>query len=109
MESSLARQENVDLEPVIPESDDEFDYRRQRKKKSKPAIPTTPPRIPSLAFAIMSNPTMRLGELAAREYEYCPLQAVTKYPYRYLNKGDSDAVSTAFFAAGQFRARGWSL
>ena len=57
----------------------------------------------------MPNPEMRLGELASREYEFCPVQAVAKYPYRYLNKADSEVVSNAFFAAGQFRARGWNL
>lgn len=109
IETSSTAEGNFNLEPVLPESDNELASSPQRKNKSKAILPTTPPRIPSLAFAIMSNPTMRLGELAPREYEFCPLQAVTKYPYRYLNNGDSELVSGALFAAGKFRARGWSL
>ncbi len=109
VDTNSTGQGNFDLEPIIPESDDERSAPRRQRKKSKPVLPTTSSKIASLASATMSNPKMRLGELAAREYEFCPLQAVTKYPYRYLNKADSEAVSNLFFAAGRFQARGWSL
>ena len=112
LQTSSTGQQNADLELMIPESGDKrSSSRRQQKKKAKavvPVIPTTTLKIPSLSSTMMSH-SMWYGELAPREYEFCPVQAVIKYPYRYLNKADSEAVSNAFYAAGQFRARGWSL
>ncbi|KAL8706921.1 MAG: hypothetical protein Q9201_000081 [Fulgogasparrea decipioides] len=43
------------------------------------------------------------------EREFCPLGAVNKWPYKFLQQPDSETISKAFFAAGQFRSRGWTL
>ncbi|MCJ1464932.1 hypothetical protein MMC07_003547 [Pseudocyphellaria aurata] len=55
----------------------------------------------------MSNSTV--GQLAAKDQLFCPLQAVTKFPYKFVRGPDSDRVSKAYFAEGKFRARGWTV
>ena len=53
---------------------------------------------------------MQLGQLAGLRDRFCPIGAVTKWPYRHLhNKEESEKVSIKYFAAGQFRSRGWTM
>ncbi|KAL8892872.1 MAG: hypothetical protein Q9215_000236, partial [Flavoplaca cf. flavocitrina] len=55
------------------------------------------------------NPPPCLGQEAPKESKFCPLAAVTKWPYRSFHHLDSETISQAFFAAGKFRMRGWTL
>ncbi len=53
---------------------------------------------------------MHVGQLASSRDRFCPIGAVTKWPYRHLhNKEESEKVSIKFFADGQFRSRGWTM
>lgn len=53
---------------------------------------------------------MQVGQLAGPRDRFCPVAAVTKWPYRHLyDKGESEKVSIKYFAAGQFRSRGWTM
>ena len=53
---------------------------------------------------------MQVGQLAGPRDRFCPVGAVTKWPYRHLyDKEESEKVSMKYFAAGQFRSRGWTM
>ncbi|KAL8638328.1 MAG: hypothetical protein Q9228_004515 [Teloschistes exilis] len=49
------------------------------------------------------------GQIAPRDARFCPLAAVSKWPYKFIQQPDSETISKRFFAAGRFRARGWTL
>ncbi|KAL8881635.1 MAG: hypothetical protein Q9192_007756 [Flavoplaca navasiana] len=55
------------------------------------------------------NPPPYIGQEAPKESKFCPLAAVTKWPYKFFHHLDSETISQAFFAAGKFRMRGWTL
>ena len=52
-----------------------------------------------------------LEELAPPDMEFCPIMAVAKFPYRYMEaqSQESEEVSARFFANGKFWARAWTL
>ncbi|KAI4256477.1 MAG: hypothetical protein LQ352_002083 [Teloschistes flavicans] len=50
-----------------------------------------------------------IGQVAPRDAKFCPLAAVSKWPYRFLHQSDAETISKRFFAAGRFRDRGWTL
>jgi hypothetical protein len=52
-----------------------------------------------------------VGELAPRNAEFCPILAVSRYPYKYMDPKSaiSDKVSKAYFANEKFWKREWSL
>ncbi|KAL8934053.1 MAG: hypothetical protein Q9216_006092 [Gyalolechia sp. 2 TL-2023] len=50
-----------------------------------------------------------IGQEAPEDVEFCPLNAVNKWPYKFFGHLDSEIISKAFFAAGKFRIRGWTL
>ncbi|KAI4246477.1 MAG: hypothetical protein L6R42_009875, partial [Xanthoria sp. 1 TBL-2021] len=49
------------------------------------------------------------GQEAPKESKFCPLAAVSKWPYKFFHHLDSETISQAFFTAGKFRMRGWTL
>ncbi|KAL8863540.1 MAG: hypothetical protein Q9178_000221 [Gyalolechia marmorata] len=53
--------------------------------------------------------TPHVGQEAPKESRFCPLAAVNKWPYKFFHHVDSETISKAFFAAGKFRTRGWTL
>ena len=57
----------------------------------------------------MKDNVDQLDELALPGQEFCPYAAVAKFPYKYIAKEHLQPVSEVYFAAGQFRARGWTL
>ncbi|KAL8714133.1 MAG: hypothetical protein Q9220_001861 [cf. Caloplaca sp. 1 TL-2023] len=50
-----------------------------------------------------------IGQAAPKDCKFCPLAAVTKWPYKFFANLDSETIAKAFFAAGKFRMRGWTL
>ncbi|KAL8847317.1 MAG: hypothetical protein Q9221_007633 [Calogaya cf. arnoldii] len=58
--------------------------------------------------AVTLDPPPYIGQEAPKESKFCPLAAVNKWPYKFHHQ-DSEAISQAFFAAGKFRTRGWTL
>ncbi|KAL8947390.1 MAG: hypothetical protein Q9222_006322 [Ikaeria aurantiellina] len=50
-----------------------------------------------------------IGQTALKDTKFCPLAAVSKWPYKFFVHQDSETISKAFFAAGKFRMRGWTL
>ena len=49
------------------------------------------------------------GEEAKPEDAFCPLQAVVKLPYKFMEKEHKNLVSEAFFAKGKFWERDWDM
>ncbi|CAL8576314.1 hypothetical protein XPA_002202 [Xanthoria parietina] len=54
-------------------------------------------------------PPPYIGQEAPSESKFCPLAAVNKWPYKFFHNPDSETIAQAFFAAGKFRTRGWTL
>ena len=57
----------------------------------------------------------QLGDMAEVNVSFCPIMAVSKYPYRFMssqgpaNKMLADQVSKELFAGGKFWQRQWSV
>ena len=41
--------------------------------------------------------------------EFVPINAVSKFPYKYMKRSQSEPVSLQFFAGGKFWNREWDL
>lgn len=86
---------------------------KEKKGKQKENVKLGPARATtSTSMQLPSHDNMTrhvLGRLAPKHQMFCPMNAVSKYPYKYMKKVDSEAVSQTYFVNGQFRARGWTL
>lgn len=51
----------------------------------------------------------KIGEAAPLGTNFCPILAIAKFPYKYMDKGHSETVADRFFNAGQFWERNWNL
>ncbi|KAF1917951.1 hypothetical protein BDU57DRAFT_494404 [Ampelomyces quisqualis] len=49
------------------------------------------------------------GDLTAPHHHFTPIQALSKYPYRFCNNNNSQEIASAFFDAGKFWNREWDL
>ena len=47
--------------------------------------------------------------LASGTRSFCPIAAVSRFPYKYIRSGDADAIANRFFNAGKFWNRCWDL
>ncbi|KAI9770088.1 MAG: hypothetical protein M1840_003538 [Geoglossum simile] len=53
---------------------------------------------------------IKLGQPAPPELSFCPVQAVSKYPYKHIhNKALKDAVASSFFTGGKIFERSWNI
>jgi hypothetical protein len=52
---------------------------------------------------------MKLGQVSVVGQAFCPVLSVSKFPYRYISKNDSEIVADKFFNAGKFWLRSWDL
>ena len=55
------------------------------------------------------DPGLRRGELAPLGEKFCPILAVSRYPYRHLGKDLSEIVADCYFNAGKFWERSWDM
>ena len=106
--STLGNIPNDALEPVGSESDDDWSRPLPKSTKSRKE------KANQLHFADFVEPDPEgrlLGQLASSGQSFCPILAVSKYPYRYLYSSSAtvDLVSQSFFAAGKFWARKWTM
>ena len=60
-----------------------------------------PTHVPDLA--------MKPGQLSSSKDLFCPIVAVSKFPYKYLPRSESERVADRFFNAGRFWSRRWDL
>lgn len=101
------------LELILSDSEDEISPPVPKDKKGKQKengnIVHTPATTTSSMVQPLNMTHQVLGRLAPKELMFCPFPAVSKYPYKYMKRENSEAVSKAYFANGQFRARGWNL
>jgi hypothetical protein len=59
--------------------------------------------------ALPPNTGLQRGDLAAADSHFTSIHALSKYPYRFCSKSDSQSIATAFFDEGKFWAREWDL
>lgn len=59
--------------------------------------------------APLADSGLQQGGLASATDHYAPILALAKYPYKFCNKTDMQAVATASFDAGKFWNREWDL
>jgi hypothetical protein len=52
---------------------------------------------------------LKRGQLAPADQVFCPIQPLSKFPYKFLAKEDSENVADKFFNAGKFWTRVWEL
>jgi hypothetical protein len=52
---------------------------------------------------------LRRGQLAPADQVFCPILPLSKFPYMFLPKEDSENVADKFFNAGKFWTRMWEL
>ncbi|KAI9785141.1 MAG: hypothetical protein M1839_000779 [Geoglossum umbratile] len=71
--------------------------------------PTT--RAGEMTALVSTRPaSIKLGQPAPPELSFCPVQAVNKYPYKYIrDKTLQDSVANSFFAGGKFFERSWNI
>jgi len=48
-------------------------------------------------------------EVAPFGMKFVPISAVSKFPYKYMKRSQSEPVSLQFFAGGKFWNREWDL
>lgn len=86
--------------------------KRKAKKKGKQG-PTTISKhtavIRSEASDNTPGPGLQLGELGLNGEKFCPILAVSRYPYRNLGKDLSEVVADSYFNAGKFWERTWDM
>ncbi|KAL9094062.1 MAG: hypothetical protein Q9165_003732 [Trypethelium subeluteriae] len=51
----------------------------------------------------------RRGQLSTPGEWFCPVLAISKFPYTFVNEGASQPIASAFFDAGKFWMREWDL
>ena len=49
------------------------------------------------------------GALASPDQTFSPILPVSKYPYKFVNRRDSQRIASKFFDAGKFWMREWDL
>jgi hypothetical protein len=49
------------------------------------------------------------GRLAPPDLEFCPILALSKFPYKFIEKKSMQSVATEFFDGGKFWDRKWNL
>ena len=58
---------------------------------------------------------LQIGDMADVNVSFCPIMAVSKYPYRFMPSGGPankvlvDLVSHTLFAGGKFWQRQWTV
>ena len=92
-------------------SDDSYQARapvpETRRKAVKGRNKTSPGKIPELDTA-----NREVGELPPLEMTFCPILAVSKFPYKFMSTSSafiSEDVSRHFFAADKFWMRKWTM
>lgn len=111
-----------DIEPLIYSSTDEnvsapksksASGKGRRNRKGKQGSFTGAAQLTITESSVAGGGTpgheLQRGQLASLEETFCPIQAVSKYPYRYVGKQFSETVAQRFFNAGKFWARTWDV
>lgn len=111
-----------DIEPMIYSSVDETvsapksksaSGKTRRNKTAKQGSFTNPVQTTSVDIAIsddgISRNGLERGQLASLEETFCPIQAVSKYPYKHVSKQLSETVAQKSFNAGKFWTRVWDM
>lgn len=52
---------------------------------------------------------LKRGQLGPADQVFCPVQPLSKFPYKFLPKEDSEEVADKFFNAGKFWTRVWDM
>jgi len=52
---------------------------------------------------------LQRGDLASPRHHFTPIQALSKYPYKYCDKSHMQDIASAFFDQGKFWEREWDL
>jgi hypothetical protein len=66
-------------------------------------------KIPERPVARSSQSTLGCGDLASPDQAYSPVLAISKFPYHFVEKRDSQNVASAIFDNNKFWELGWDL
>ena len=106
-----------DFEPLVQPSDREDktpnEEKEQEEKPIRAATDFRADKEASIVSTITNNdPSERqVGELSKITDTFCPITAVSKFPYKYMQSSPvaSEEVSRKYFAAGEFWTRHWTM
>jgi hypothetical protein len=68
-----------------------------------------PPNAPLKASANLPATDLQRGDLVSARHHFTPIQALSKYPYKFCNKSHMQQIASAFFDNGKFWKREWDL
>ncbi|OSS43500.1 hypothetical protein B5807_11871 [Epicoccum nigrum] len=103
--------------PSAPESEPNPDRRYVWLPDAESSYnPTALPAPVRLTNTVTSPPSTLLpctdlnrGDLGSATKHYCPIVALSRYPYKWCNKTHSQDIAAAFFDQGKFWTREWDL
>lgn len=111
-----------DIEPILYHPNEEnapshgsttASGKRKRNKKAN-AVSSATLTIPTKVEQAAVHDTdpgrgLEVGTLASLDENFCPVLAVSKYPYRFVAKELSEVLADAFFNGGKFWERPWDV
>ncbi|KAI4645459.1 uncharacterized protein J4E78_009369 [Alternaria triticimaculans] len=64
---------------------------------------------PQTGAAGLPATDLQRGDIASPRHHFTPIQALSKYPYKYCDKSHMQDIASAFFDQGKFWQREWDL
>ena len=86
-----------------PRKNRDTSMKEDTQTNPSPVLPT------SSSTSVPSVNGLNFGHMSSPNQTFCPVSAVSKFPYKYMRKNDSEQVSQEYFAGGRFWARTWNL
>lgn len=72
-------------------------------------MPTAKNLVGHISDLALNEKKLKSGDLANLSIPFCPIMAISKYPYRFVSKHESENVAQAFFTEGKFWERLWDM
>jgi hypothetical protein len=94
--------------PAESSSDRRFVWLKDAPSSYKPAA-MRPPNVPLKPLTNLPATDLQRGDLVSARHHFTPIQALSKYPYKFCNKSHMQQIASAFFDDGKFWKREWDL
>ncbi|OAL44821.1 hypothetical protein IQ07DRAFT_649015 [Pyrenochaeta sp. DS3sAY3a] len=100
--------EEVPQQDPIADTERRFVWIKDAPSQAKPNSLPSNIGVPAPSCKLPVTDLQR-GDLASNRHQFCPIQALAKFPYKFCNKVHMQAVASAFFDHGKFFEREWDL
>lgn len=98
--SSIKTPSSSDLSPSHPPFNQDKRF-IQLPELTPPTFKSTSPSLPPSK--------LHKGQLGEKHTSFCPILALAKYPYKFVDKKHSQRIASTFFDGGKFWNRSWDL